>query len=193
MKILVIDSSISTNSMTRKILSMTLEKIKEKGYGDSLDTLKLDECANAIRPLDSASLKKRSDLIKRGDYSDPIFDFAKKLREADLLLVAAPFYDLSVPALLKCFVEMSMIDGLTFIDRGDHAEGLLKAKKLLFLYPSGYPLSEKNPDFASTWLKGIAMMWGINEFDSYHLAYPEASSLKGTPNELNNKIDWFLH
>ena len=192
MKILVIDSTISTNSMTDKILSMALKEINAKGCGELLETLRLDEHKDEIHPLDSIFLKKRTDLVKRGDYSDPIFNFAKKLREADLLLIAAPFYDLSVPALLKCFIEMTMIDGLTFIDKGDHAEGLLKAKKMLFLYASGYPLGEKNPDFASTWLEGIAAMWGIKGFDSYHLTYREAASIKETPDVLREKVDWFL-
>lgn len=191
MKTLIIDSSLSGTSLTRKTLSLCLDYLKRKGLHE-MTFLRLDDLHHEIKPLTKDRLQRRKELLVRKEYGDEIFKFANILKDSDKILIASPFYDLSVPALLKCFIEMCMIAGLTFKDEGDHAEGLLRAKELLFLYVSGYPICDKNPDFASPYIEGIAKMWGVKEYDSFHLDWERANSLKEVPTELKGKLDHFM-
>ena len=55
-----------------------------------------------IKPLDKARLEKRQKLISKGDFSDEIFKYAKQFAQADEIVIAAPYWDFSFPALLKC-------------------------------------------------------------------------------------------
>ena len=191
MKTLIIDSSLSETSLTRKTLSLCLDYLKREGLHE-MSFLRLDDLHHEIKPLTKERLQKRKELLAKKEYENEIFKFANILKDADKILIASPFYDLSVPALLKCFIEMTMVDGLTFKDEGDHAKGLLKAKELLFLYVSGYEICESNPDFASPYIEGIAKMWGVREYDSFHLDWNKANSLKEVPFELKEKLKHFM-
>lgn len=191
MKTLIIDSSLSEASLTRKTLSLCLDYLKRKGLHE-MTYLRLDDLHHEIKPLTKERLTKRKELLAKKNYDDEVFKFANILKEADRILIASPFYDLSVPALLKCFIEVSMVDGITFKDEGDHATGLLKAKELFFLYVSGYPICDKNPDFASPYIEGIAKMWGVKVYDSYHLEWQKAQTLKEVPIDLKAKLDSFM-
>lgn len=191
MKTLVLDSTLRESSLTKKLLHMSLLYLKGRGLGD-FETRHLSKEKDHLLPLDEETLLKRSRLIKEGDFSDPLFLEAKVLREASRIIVAAPFFDLSIPALLRSYIEQTMIDTLTFKDLGDHAEGLLPASSLLFLYVSGYPLGGSNPDLALPYIEGIAHMWGIKKVYSYHLTAAEAESLNDLPDSLKKVLDAYL-
>lgn len=87
--------------------------------------------------LDLHTLEKRSILIEKGDFSDEMFDLARQFRDADEILIAAPFWDLSFPALLKVYFEQICVTGLTFAYTDTGAEGLCKARQLLFFSTCG--------------------------------------------------------
>ena len=67
-----------------------------------------------VKPLTTESLKKRMKLCENQDYSDDIFSLAKQLKEADAVLIATPYWDFSIPAVLKAYIENICIEGLTF-------------------------------------------------------------------------------
>ena len=48
------------------------------------------------------------------EFNDHIFDYAKDFAKADTIVIAAPFWDLSFPASLKCYIEAINILGITF-------------------------------------------------------------------------------
>lgn len=43
-----------------------------------------------------------------------MFKYAHEFANADLIVIAAPFWDLSIPALLKVYIENIAVDGITF-------------------------------------------------------------------------------
>ena len=90
---------------------------------------------------DNAFLDKRNALYQKNDYSDPIFDAAKEFAEADIIVVAAPFWDLSFPAMLKQYFEQICVLGVTFFyNEEDLPQGLCKAKKLFYVTTAGGPI-----------------------------------------------------
>lgn len=190
MKTLIVDAAISKDSLSRKALNEATALLDEAGVAYSY--LRLSDFKERLVPLNEKTLSFRSEAIRKGDYSSPMFDFAKGLTEADLILVSSPFYDLSVSALLKCYIEQTMVNGLTFLDLGDHSKGLLKAKRLLFLSVSGYPFSKENPDLATPYVEAIARMWGISSFHALHFERKDIPLNEEKQEELQGSLKWLL-
>lgn len=110
---------------------------------DNFETLNLYE--EDLKPLDYGELSKREGFIEKSDFSDNIFRFAKQFREADEIVIAAPYWDLSFPAILKCYIEAICVNGLTFCyNEKGIPEGLCKAKRLIYVTTAGGFMPENN-------------------------------------------------
>ena len=98
-----------------------------------------------LKPLDYAGLSRRDRFIEKGDYSDRMFRFARQFSAADEIVIAAPYWDLSFPAILKCYIEAICVNGLTFIyNEAGLPEGLCKAEKLIYVTTAGGFIPENN-------------------------------------------------
>ena len=53
-------------------------------------------------------------MIVEGAFEDPMFDLARQFAEADVIVIAAPYWDLSCPAMLKQYLEQVNVVGITF-------------------------------------------------------------------------------
>ena len=58
-----------------------------------------------IVPLNRELLEKRERLISGQNKNDPMFYYARQFAEADEIVIAAPFWDLSFPGILKAYME----------------------------------------------------------------------------------------
>ena len=67
-----------------------------------------------IEPLNTSSLENRERLIREGKFDDPMFRYAKQFAEAEEIVIAAPFWDLSFPAKLKIYLEQIAVSNITF-------------------------------------------------------------------------------
>lgn len=120
--------------------------------------INLDELA--IKPLDKHMLQKRDYLLASKDFSDSIFDYAKQIMEADHVIIGAPYWDLSFPALLKIYLEQCSVTGLTYIyNEKGIPEGQCKAKSLSYITTSGGPIGDFN--FGYDYIRGLCMLFGI--------------------------------
>ena len=63
-----------------------------------------------ILPLCNMGLEKR----ELHDYSGVEFDYARQFSKADIIVIAAPFWDLSFPSVLKIYFENITVSGITF-------------------------------------------------------------------------------
>ena len=67
-----------------------------------------------------------------------MFDLARQFANADEIVIAAPFWDLSFPAALKQYFEQINVLGITFRYTPDgFPQGLCKAKKLYYITTAG--------------------------------------------------------
>ena len=91
-----------------------------------------------MKPLSGAELAWRDDCIARHDYSGSCFAYARQFAQADTIVIAAPFWDGSFPALLKIYIENISVSGLTFryTEKGI-PQGLCRAKKLYYVTTAG--------------------------------------------------------
>ncbi len=102
---LYINCCVREESRTNMLANAVLKKL-----GNEYTELKLYE--KNLQPLSKESLERRTALIGQGDYSDSMFDFAKQFAAADIIVIAAPYWDLSFPAPLKTYIENIYITGI---------------------------------------------------------------------------------
>ena len=98
MSTLFINACVRNGSRTFELAEYLLEKIDGK-----IDRIDLEK--EEIRPLDCKSLEERDLLLSRGEFENRRFRYARQFAQAENIIIAAPFWDLGVPALLKIYLE----------------------------------------------------------------------------------------
>ena len=158
MSILFINACVRENSRTFVLAQTVLENLS----GEVTEVNLNDE---NIPQLNRELLKKRENLISSGNKNDPMFCYARQFAEADEIVIAAPFWDLSFPALLKTYIERITVSGITFQYIGDTPHGLCKAKRLTYITTSGGSIFV---DFGYEYIKALAKnFYGIPETKAY--------------------------
>ena len=144
---LYINCCVREESRTDRLARAVLQKL-----GGDFTELKLYE-AN-LKPLDRDTMNKRTALIERGDYSDPMFDYAKQFASADTIVIAAPYWDLSFPATLKIYIENIYVTGIvSAYDESGMPVGLCKAKELYYVTTAGGPY---DPAYSYGYVESLA-------------------------------------
>lgn len=83
-------------------------------------------------------LNQRDYLISAGVFQNPMFDLARQFSAAETIIIAAPFWDLSFPAMLKQYLEQINVVGITFKYSEDGVPiGLCRAKRLFYVTTAG--------------------------------------------------------
>ncbi len=121
MQILYIDACVRENSRTRRLADAYLQvRLKECGAlneaapGGMQETVRriiLQE--ESLLPLNGERLALRERILRDGEDHE-ILKYAKEFAAADGIVIAAPYWDLSFPALLKEYLENVSAVGITF-------------------------------------------------------------------------------
>ena len=91
--------------------------------------------------VDEEFIDRREALLRSGKYDDPMFELGRDFANADTVVIAAPYYDLSFPAMLKQYFEQINVVGLTFAYTEEGIPtGLCKAKELYYVTTAGGPV-----------------------------------------------------
>ena len=133
-KILFINACVRPNSRTLELANCVLEKL----FGE-VEEVKLYE--KELYPLTLKEMDLRDKSAKNKDFSSDIFNLAKQFANSDVIVLAAPYWDLMFPAVVKNYFENITVNGLTFA-YGENGipYGLCKAKKLIYVTTSGGPI-----------------------------------------------------
>ena len=97
----------------------------------------VDPAKEGLLPLTEQTLRARDQLLARGALDDPSLRFARQFAAADVVAVAAPFWDLSFPAILKVYIENVSVSGVTFETLEDGLRGMCRGSCLVFLTTRG--------------------------------------------------------
>ena len=136
--VLWIDACARAQSRTRTLAEAVCEMLSDR-------VERIDLFQQSLQPLDGETLAKREALVRKADYTDDMFRFAKQFRGADEIVIAAPYWDLSFPAVLKCYLEAVCVNGLTFrYNEQGIPEGLCKTKRLVYITSAGGFIPEHN-------------------------------------------------
>ena len=128
---LFVNACVRKDSRTRRLAECCLSKLN-----GPVEEVRLHEISFPV--ADEAFLHRRDSLIAKGDYGNPVFDLARQFAQADEIVIAAPYWDLSFPAALKQYIEQINVKGITFRYTAEGVpEGLCRAKRLTYLMTSG--------------------------------------------------------
>ncbi|NLO89227.1 MAG: flavodoxin [Clostridia bacterium] len=178
-KILFINACIRGNTVSRtyKLAQHFVSEYKKHHKESLITQLNLKEMN--LTPLSNDLLNEREELLSKQELDNPVFHLAKQFAEADRIIIAAPFWDLNFPALLKIYLENIFIPGITFDYTETGIIGLCKAEKLLFITTRGgfYSFEEtRELELGSKFMQAMCVMFGINE---YHCLDAEGLDIVG--------------
>lgn len=88
-----------------------------------------------------------------------------ELMAADVLVIATPIYNFSVPASLKAWIDQVARARLTFRYGASGPEGLLSGKKAYVIATSGGTEVGSAIDFATPWLRFVLGFLGISDVE----------------------------
>jgi len=131
--ILFINACVRPESRTKRLADCLLAKLAKKG--DLVKEVVLEDID--FPKVDNAFLSFRDEQIANEDFSAPVFELAKDFAAADTIVIAAPFWDFSFPAMLKQYLEQICVTGITFCYEGDAPKGLCRAEKLFYVTTAG--------------------------------------------------------
>ena len=169
MKVLMINACVRGGiSRSWKLAQACVEGIKETA-GDALEYVQLDLMDMDLKYLSGDYFQEREELLAAGNRSHPRFDLAHQFAAADALVIVAPFWDLSIPAILKVYIENISVDGITFGCNENGMYGLCKAKKMLFLTTRGAFYEDGPLEQGARYLEALCKMYGIPEFECIYV------------------------
>jgi FMN-dependent NADH-azoreductase len=94
-----------------------------------------------LSPLTLEEMELREKAAGQKDFSDSIFALPNQFASADTVVIAAPYWDLMFPAVLKNYIEKITVNGLTFAyGKNGIPYGLCNAKRLIYVTTSGGPI-----------------------------------------------------
>lgn len=161
--VLYVNACVREESRTNKLARKLLGKMTVDG-GEEVQEINVEQeyLSGRMIPLTRESLRKRDVLIEVGDYSDPIFDYAKQFASADTIVISAPFWDFSIPAILRIYLENIYAIGIVSkYNENGMPVGLCNAKKLYFVTTAGGPYI---PTFAYDYIEALSKQaFGISE------------------------------
>lgn len=153
-KLLYIDACIRDEESRTKRIAEPIVKALEKKY---------DVQRFVLNDMDLEIVQR--DLIRKrlnGMIDATVMSWAETVRDADRIVIAAPFWDMSIPAALKNFIELCSILDVTFKTNDKTCYGNCKAEKLLFITTRGMDIPTGDiREQATSYLKALSWLWGI--------------------------------
>lgn len=154
--ILFINACVRKESRTRQLTEKLLLKLNRP-----YEEVRLHEIAFPVADEDFLNMRDR--LIAERDFENPLFDLARQFSESEIIVIAAPYWDLSFPAALKQYFEQINVVGITFKYTEDGIPvGLCKARRLYYVTTAGG--SYVPEEFGFGYIKALSQgFYGIQE------------------------------
>ena len=154
--ILYVNACVRKESRTERLAETLLRKLN-KPY----EEIRLADYPFPV--VNEEYLNERDRLRLNGDLQAPMFALARQFSEAETIVIAAPFWDLSFPAALKQYLEQINVVGITFRYSEEGIPiGLCKAGILFYVTTAGgYYVPE---EFGFGYVKALAQnYYGIQD------------------------------
>lgn len=158
--ILFVNACVRPESRTLKLAKHILAKLD----GD-IEEVNLEK--ENIQPLNLDALKLRDKLLKDKNYDAPMLKYANQFAAADTVVIAAPYWDLSFPAMLKNYIEAVTVNGITFTySEEGFPVSLNNINKVIYVTTAGGPTT--NMDFGCEYVAGVCKnLYRIDDVKCY--------------------------
>lgn len=175
-RLIYIDATMRAESRTRKIARPIVAELAKR-Y--EIETISLDGAG--FPAVDGKILEDRNNGIVPEEYAE----MARRIAAADRIVIAAPFWDMSFPAVLKVFFENMSLFHITFDSDNTHCYGLCKCSKVLYITTRGMNIHTGDPlEQATPYIKALSCLWGLG--DVYVVSAENMDY--STPEEIERKI-----
>lgn len=140
-KILFVNVCVRDGSRTLALSEAVLAKLS-----GTIEALNLEKAC--IQPLNRESLIARDKYLLDKDLSAPLLKYAQQFADADEIVIATPYWDLSFPSMLKVYLEAVTVCGISFIyTKEGRPTGLCKAKRIIYITTAGGKIGKYNLGF----------------------------------------------
>lgn len=137
-KILFVNACIRPNSRTYTLAQKVLEKLDG-------EITEVCLCRENLTPLYREQLEERNTQLAAQNFSAPLFRYARQFAAADDIVIAAPYWDLAFPSLLRIYFEYVTVTGVTFRYTAEGIPvGMCKAKHIIYVTTAGGPIENRN-------------------------------------------------
>lgn len=166
-KVLYIKANVKPEGQSRtfKISDSFLEEYKKNNPNDEIITLDLyNENINFLKGEDLGAVFGSKD---ENSKNHPILKYAYQFAEVDKYIVAAPMWNLNIPAILKAYIDYVSVTGITFKYTANGPVGLCEGKKAVHIVSRGGAYSEgpaSAVEMGDRYLKTIFGFFGITDF-----------------------------
>ena len=123
-------------------------------YKENIDFLRSEDLGNIFGPKDEESKK------------NPILKYAYQFAEADKYIIAAPMWNLSIPAILKAYIDYISVSGITFKYTSNGSVGLLSDKKAVHIVSRGGEYENAPYEMGDRYLRSILGFFGISDIST---------------------------
>ena len=150
------------DSRTFQISERFVAAYKASHPGDEIITLNLYR--ENIRPLTGEEVTLTHQSGKE-DY--PMIRYARQFHNADKYVIAAPMWNLSIPSILKAYIDCIMIVGINFRYTEQGPQGLCAGKKAVHITSRGGNYSEgpyEAYEMGDRYLRTVFGFLGITDF-----------------------------
>jgi len=161
-KVLYIKANPKTkeNSYTFKMSEAFVKEYQKANPNDEITVLDLYQ--EDIKPLTAEMI---GELFTNEDSQ--LRRYVKQFINADKYIIAAPMWNLSIPAILKVYIDYLIVAGVTFKYTEEGPIGLVKDKKVAYLVARGGKYSEgpaQDFEMGERYLRTILGFIGITDF-----------------------------
>ena len=147
-------------SRTRMLAEHLLRKLREPLPGLRVTTHCLREMK--LKDISAERLARKEALCDLRIWDDPLTRTGADFQRADAVLIAAPYWDLSFPSVLKTWVENVWVRNLTFFYREDRPVGLARGKAAVYVTTAGSWL--RGHDWGTLYMEDVMKTLGIPDF-----------------------------
>ncbi|MFA7637066.1 MAG: FMN-dependent NADH-azoreductase [Monoglobales bacterium] len=152
-------------SRTFRISDSFIEEYKALNPNDEIITLDLYKEGITFLPV--GQLNEIHTPAPDTERDHPVLKYAYQFFAADKYVIAEPFWNLSIPAILKAYIDYVTISGITFKYTADGAVGLCHGKKAVNIVTRGGDYGSGPAaafEMGDRYLKTIFGFLGITDF-----------------------------
>lgn len=162
--LLINSSSRIQGSVTRDISAQLVQQLQQQ---TGLSTIERD-LADGIAFIDEQWVGANfTDPAERSAQQEAALAesdrLINELKQASHIVIAAPIYNFSVPAVVKAWIDQVARARVTFRYTENGPEGLLKGKKAYLVIASGGVPLGSEVDYASSYLRHVMGFLGIDD------------------------------
>lgn len=181
-KLLYIDACIRDAESRTKLIAEPIVKALEEKYDVQRYVLNDMELEIVQKDLIHKRLK--------GIIDPSVMEWAETVRDADRIVIAAPFWDMSIPAALKNFIELCSILDVTFKTNDKTCYGNCRAEKMLFITTRGMDIPTGDVrEQATSYLRALSWLWGIGPMEVVAAQNMDYASAEEIEQKISKAID----